>query len=84
MLAHRLAAAHLAAIGKRDDGRVRLVSQQMDQTYDLALNEIGPGNPSGWGSYAAGVLGLLAQSGQPVTGADVLVSSDLAHRGRPV
>lgn len=66
-----------AAMAPRSDGHVRLASAQMDEVYDLPLDQIVPGTPRGWGAYAAGVLGLLAQDGHPVTGADVLVSSDV-------
>lgn len=67
-----------AAMRPRADGRVRLASQQVDERYDLALEEVGPGNPKGWGAYAAGVLAMLKQAGYPVDGgADVLVSSEV-------
>lgn len=64
-----------AAAAARTDGRVRLASLQVAESYDLPLTEVAPGVPSGWGAYAAGVLGLLQQTGHPVTGADVLISS---------
>lgn len=65
------------ALRQRDDGRVRLASRQMNQSYELALDDVRPGHPTGWGSYPAGVLKLLTEAGYAVTGADLLVSSQV-------
>lgn len=65
------------ALLARDDGRIRLASRQLPDRYEMPLAEVRPGAPSGWGAYPAGVLALLARAGYPVTGADVLVSSEV-------
>ncbi|MGB3955638.1 MAG: galactokinase [Brooklawnia sp.] len=65
------------ALRARDDGRIRLASRQLPERYDLTLAQVQPGVPSGWGAYAAGVLAILARAGYPVTGADLLVSSEV-------
>jgi galactokinase len=55
-------------------GRVRLRSDAEPGTADVALDEIGPGNPSGWAGYAAGVLWALREAGHAVDGLDVRVT----------
>jgi galactokinase len=62
-----------AAVSLRGDRRLRLASVQSPRTYDLDLDDVGPGNPPGWGGYAAGVLWALADGGYPVRGVDLLV-----------
>jgi len=62
-----------AAARLRADHRLRLRSLQSDQHYDLDLDEVGPGNPPGWGGYAAGVLWALQDAGHQVRGLDLLV-----------
>jgi len=58
----------------RDDGRFTARSRAEDGVVDLALDEIGPGTPSGWTGYAAGVLWALRDAGHAVGGMDVTVT----------
>lgn len=45
-----------AALSTRADGRLRLRSaQRPDEPYDGTLDQVGPGTPTGWAAYAAGV-----------------------------
>ena len=46
---------------------------QSSESYSLDLDDIRPGNPSGWGAYAAGVLWALETAGHQVSGLDVIV-----------
>ena len=62
-----------AAVRLRADRRLRLRSLQSDQQYDLDLDDVGPGNPPGWGGYAAGVLWALQDAGHRVSGLDLMV-----------
>ncbi len=65
-----------AAVRRRDDGRVRLVSaQQPDEPWEGPLTEIAPGSPPGWAGYLAGVLWALREDGVDVPGVDVAVDS---------
>lgn len=64
-----------AAARARDDGRVRLVSLQQDETFVGDLADCGPGGPTGWTGYAAGVLWALSREGLPVPGVDLVVDS---------
>ena len=66
-----------AAVRLRPDRRLRLRSLQSAEQYDLELDEVRPGNPPGWGGYAAGVLWALEQAGQQVQGCDVLVDGQV-------
>jgi galactokinase len=65
--------ATYAAVARRDDGRVRVVSRQQAEPWEGTLEGLGPGGVSGWASYAAGVLWALRDAGHDVPGADVLV-----------
>lgn len=67
----------VVAARRRDDRRVRLRSLQIQRSYDLTLDDVGPGRPRGWGGYAAGVLWALEQSGRPVGGVDLVVTSQV-------
>jgi len=62
-----------AAARLRPDRRLRLHSLQSSESYSLDLDDIRPGNPSGWGAYAAGVLWALGTAGHRVQGLDVIV-----------
>jgi len=61
------------AVRLRGDRRLRLRSVQSSQRYDLDLDDVGPGNPPGWGAYAAGVLWALQAAGHQVQGVDLMV-----------
>jgi galactokinase len=59
----------------RDDGMLRLRSLQSGAPpWDGALNAIGPGHPSGWAAYPAGVVWAL---GVPEGGLDLLVGESV-------
>jgi len=62
-----------AAARLRPNRRLRLHSLQSSESYDLELDDIRPGNPSGWGAYAAGVLWALEAAGHPAQGLDLMV-----------
>jgi galactokinase len=52
-----------------------MASAQQDGVVEVALDDISPEQPGGWGSYAAGVLWALRRDGLDVDGLDVLVDS---------
>jgi galactokinase len=62
-----------AAVRLRPDRRLRLRSRQSSEVYDVELDDVAPGNPTGWGGYAAGVVWSLEAAGYAVQGLDVLV-----------
>jgi len=62
-----------AALRRRDDRRLRMVSVQGDGLVETSLDEVGPGSPDGWAAYVAGVPWALAGAGHDVTGFDVAV-----------
>lgn len=66
-----------AAVRPRNDRRLRFRSLQSAQRYDLELDEVAAGNPSGWGSYAAGVLWALQEAGHEVRGVDVMMDGQV-------
>jgi galactokinase len=65
----------VVAAATRDDGRLRLRSLHRDaQPWDGSLGVVGPGHPSGWVAYPAGVVWAL---GHPVGGLDLLVGESV-------
>ena len=65
-----------AAVRRRDDDVVRLHSvSRPDEDWEGRLDDIGPGSPSGWAGYLAGVLWALREDGVDVPGVDVAVAS---------
>lgn len=66
----------LAAVSRREDGRLRLHSADIDGgVVDLELDALAPGSDDGWTAYPAGVVWALREAGHPVTGADVHLAS---------
>ncbi|GAB3593745.1 galactokinase [Angustibacter peucedani] len=61
------------------DGRVVATSaQRADEPVDIALDDVGPGQPDGWGGYVAGAVAMLrVAAAQPVSGLEALVDSDV-------
>ena len=66
-----------AACSPRDDGLLRVHSAQAAATVEVDLATVGPGSPTGWTAYVAGVLWALAQDGHEVRGMDVTVDSEV-------
>ena len=50
---------------------------QSSARYDLGLDDVRAGHPSGWGAYAAGVLWALAEAGRPVRGLVLMVNGQV-------
>jgi galactokinase len=66
-----------AAARLRPDSQLRLHSLQSSESYNLELDDIRPGNPSGWGAYAAGVLWAFDAAGHQVQGLDIVVDGQV-------
>ena len=66
-----------AACSPRADGLLRVHSAQAGATVEVDLATVGPGSPTGWTAYVAGVLWALAQDGHDVRGMDVTVDSEV-------
>lgn len=65
-----------AAVRRRDDDRVRLVSAQLPgETFDGTLDDLAPGRVTGWAAYAGGPAWVLREQGLPVPGFDAVVTS---------
>ncbi len=62
--------ATYAALAPRTDGRVRISSEHTEETWEGELDDLGPGTPSDWAGYAAGVLWALREDGLDVPGVD--------------
>ena len=65
------------AAARRDDDRVRLTSLDLDDTVEIAIDDVGPGNPAGWAAYQAGVLWAMREAGLTVGGLDAVLKSDV-------
>lgn len=66
-----------AAARVREDDLLRAVSVQGGEPLEVALDDVGPGCPRGWGSYVAGVLWALRGAGYAVRGLDVAIDSEV-------
>ncbi len=67
-----------AAVCRRDDHWLELASvQHPGDPARLALAELTPGTPSGWGAYPAGVLHQLRMAGHELGGISVLVDGQV-------
>jgi galactokinase len=67
-----------AALARRGDGRLALASlQHPGEDADLALADLRPGTPSGWGGYVAGVVSGLGEAVGAAGGLSVLVDGDV-------
>jgi len=64
-----------AAVRRRGDRRVRLISGRESIPWEGSLDDVGPGTVQGWASYVAGVAWALGEHGQPVTGFDAAIES---------
>ncbi|MBW1596164.1 galactokinase [Streptomyces sp. JJ38] len=58
---------------RRDDGRLRLHSEQREpgRITDLTVAELTPGSVTAWAAYPAGVVWALREAGHRVGGADL-------------
>lgn len=65
------------AASPRDDQRWRVRAIDMDETEEFAVTDLTPGAHSGWVSYVAGVVWAMREAGHEVTGADLVLSSDV-------
>ena len=62
-----------AAVARRDDQLLRVVSVQQDQPVEVPLSEIAPGRVDGWASYVAGVAWALREDGHRLPGMEVVI-----------
>ena len=67
--------ATYAAVAARDDDTVTVTSRQQDDSFTGRIDALGPGQVTGWATYAAGVLWALQQDGWEPPGMDVVVDS---------
>lgn len=66
-----------AAVGYRDDDKVRLVSKNMVNKVEFSLKDIQYKEEDGWGNYPKGVIKYILQEGYQLKGADIYLESDL-------
>ena len=64
------------AAGRRDDDTWRVTTLNGDRTETFTRADLVPGM-SGWQAYVAGVVWTLADAGHPVSGADLVLTSDV-------
>ena len=69
--------ATLTAASPRPDRRLRVYSMIMDETREFDLNSPPAGAAGDWSDYILGVAIMLEKSGRPLTGADLIVWTDV-------
>ncbi|MEQ7009988.1 galactokinase [Actinopolymorpha sp. B17G11] len=67
----------VVTVAKRDDGLLRLASQQADGRVETPVDGLAPGKVDGWAAYVAGVVWALRDAGYDVAGMDILVDGDV-------
>ncbi|MCW2901092.1 MAG: galactokinase [Streptosporangiaceae bacterium] len=77
VLPFALAEGVSVAAAARDDGVLVLRSLQAAGEAAVRLDGLSPGTSGGWAAYAAGVAWALREAGHEISGADLLVDSDL-------
>jgi len=65
------------AASSRDDDLIRLVSNDLRESVEISLGDVGSEWPGGWAAYQAGVLWAMRQAGLPVRGIDAMLKSDV-------
>lgn len=65
----------------REDGRVRIWSDNMDQEASADLDGLAPGGPVDWRAYLLGPFWALREAGVPAPGADVWVRGQVPFGG---
>ncbi len=70
-----------AACSPRSDHLLRAHSVQTGETVDVRLDDVGPGTPTGWTAYVAGVMWALREKGHDVGGLDVVIDSEVPVGG---
>ncbi|WP_167050420.1 galactokinase [Salinibacterium sp. ZJ77] len=70
-----------AAVGVRDDSRIRVGSTFSDEIAEIDIAELSPENVSGWAAYPLGIAWALGQLGHAdlaaVPGVDIMLESDV-------
>jgi galactokinase len=69
--------ATLTAASQRSDRRLQVYSMIMDETREFDLDSPPPGPTSDWSDYILGVALMLESSGRILSGADLIVWSDV-------
>jgi len=69
-----------AAFARRDAGGDRVIrayAAEFGETREAAIDALAPGTLDSWMSYVGGVAWALRESGAPVSGLDLAITSDL-------
>jgi galactokinase len=69
--------ATLTAASRRPDRRLQIYSMIMDETREFELDSPPPGPSGDWSDYVLGVALMLEGSGRTLSGADLLIWSDV-------
>src|ERR1700722_14485678 len=69
--------ATLTAASRRPDRRLRVYSMIMDETREFDLDAPAQGPSGDWADYVLGVALMLERSGRNLSGADLIVWSDV-------
>jgi galactokinase len=69
--------ATLTAASRRSDRRLRVYSMVMDEAREFDLDSPPQGASGDWSDYVIGVAIMLEMSGRPLSGADLIIWSDV-------
>nr|WP_240394079.1 galactokinase [Corynebacterium lactis] len=81
-----LSQSTFAALGAREDGNVRIVSDlgPAGEPFIIPLSDVGPNNPANWAGYGVGTIWAMMQAGllpEQLGGFDIALTSDVPIGG---
>lgn len=66
----------VVAASRRDDDLIVVHSMELDEQVEVRLTDLAPGTP-GWASYLVGCVWALIQAGYPLSGLNLVLTSDV-------
>ncbi|MGH9245021.1 MAG: galactokinase [Acidimicrobiales bacterium] len=72
-----LAQRTVVTAGRGPPGRWRAHSLARREAVQFGVSELVPGGVAGWGAYVAGVVWALVEAGHEVSGAEMVIDSDV-------
>jgi galactokinase len=68
--------AAYVAIGKREDDRIHLYAEELDERFEASLSTLAPSD-KGWPNYILGVVDQFLKSGHQINGLNIVLSGDV-------
>ncbi len=82
-LAAAITDATFAALKKRNDGKIRVISKtfKLEQPIEFSLTQIAKDDSNNWSNYVRGIVKILLNQNFSLTGADIFLTSSVPISG---